>query len=184
MNRSVPLAVLAFLACSLAVPSRAADPLAPEPGSWWEVTSQMTLRGANVPPEVQKKPQTTTSRECLPRKIPDRPPPDTGECKISDYRRSGSKVAFKLACQGGITGETELVLTSSTYSGTTVMRGQGMENRITTKGKPLGGDCDANEQARARAARRAGPGGAKEGAANGGDDAEPAEDAPEADGNR
>jgi hypothetical protein len=139
----------------------------------------MSITGKNVPPELQKKVQTSTSRECLPKKIPDRAPPDSGDCKLSDYRRSGSKISFKVACQGGVTGETELVWTSDTYSGKAVMRGQGMENRITIRGKRVGGDCDANDKAREREeARRAVQEGAKEAAAS--DDAandDPAEGA-------
>lgn len=153
MTRSLPLAA-AFLGCSLAVPTRAAGPLAPEPGTWWEITSAISVSGKNVPPEVQQKQHTSTSRECLPKKIPDRPPPDTGDCAISDYRHSGARVSFKMACQGGVTGETDLSWTSDTYSGKAVMRGQGIESRIALTGKKVGGDCDANQKARERASAR------------------------------
>ena len=184
MTRSLPLAA-AFLACSLAVPARAADPLAPEPGVWWEITSQMTLRGKSLPPEVQGKPQTSTNKTCLPKKIPDRPPPELeeGDCTISDYKRSGSRITFKLACKGAVTGEADLVMTSETYSGTTVMHGPGLENRITLKGKKLGGDCDANAELRERQAARQAVREAAKQAKDAGEPDEPA-DEPEADGKR
>lgn len=142
------IAAAAALWCSLVVPARAAAPLPPEPGTWWDVTMEMTLRGANVPPEVRGKPHTQTERECLPKKVPDRAPPQSGDCTVSGFRRSGARVSFKLSCQDGVTGEADLLWTTDTYSGTTVMRGPGLENRITLEGKKLGGDCDANEKER------------------------------------
>jgi hypothetical protein len=158
MVRFPSVAALALLALSLPVNARGAGaPIPPEPGVWWDVTTQMTVRGANVPPQAQT--MTQTDRECLPKRIPDRAPPNTGECTVSDFRRSGPRVTFKLRCRDGVTGEADLVWTADTYSGTTVMRGQGMENRITTKGKKLGGDCDANQKEREEQAQAEGKGG-------------------------
>jgi hypothetical protein len=121
----------------------------------------MTIR----PPKGPTQTQTQTDRECLPKKAPDRPPPaGNGDCTFSDFVRSGPRVTFKIRCAEGVTGETDLVWTSDTYAGTTLMRGQGMENRIKIKGKKVGGDCDANAQQRkeqeeeAAAAQRAAEG--------------------------
>lgn len=153
--RTASLATLAFLGCSLAAPAHAAGKLPPEPGTWWDITMKVSPRGANVPRELQGKPHVETQRECLPKKIPDRAPPQSDDCTISDYRRSGPRVTFKLKCQDGVTGEAELRWTSDTYSGTTVMRGPGLENRIELTGKKVGGDCDANAKEREEAEGKA-----------------------------
>lgn len=146
MVRFASLAALALLASSLPVPARAAGaPLPPEPGVWWDLTMEMTMR---LPGTPQPQAHTSTERECLPKKPPDRPPPQSGHCTFADFKRSGPRVTFRLTCQDGVTGEADLLWTSDTYSGTTIMRGQGMENRIKVKGKTVGGDCDANEEER------------------------------------
>jgi hypothetical protein len=156
MSRSASLALAAVLGLSLTVQARAAGAAAaipPEPGVWWDVTTEMSIRGANATPQARTQTQTQTERECLPRKIPDRPP-ERGECKVSDFKRSGPRLSFKMKCPQGVTGEADLLWTADTYSGTTIMRAPGFENRITTKGKKVGGDCDANEEERKEAAER------------------------------
>jgi hypothetical protein len=156
MVRFASVAALALLASSLPVPARAAGaPLPPEPGLWWDVTMEMTMR---LPNAAAPQSHTSTERECLPKKAPDRPPPRSGECTFQDFRRSGPRVTFKLRCENGVTGEADLLWTADTYSGTTVMRGQGMENRIKLKGKKVGGDCDANEKERREQAEAEGGG--------------------------
>lgn len=157
--RTASLAALAILGCSLTAPVRAAAPLPPEPGTWWDLTMEITPRGANVPPQAQK-PHVETQRECLPKKIPDRAPPHSGDCTWTDYRRNGARITFKMKCEHGITGEGDIHWTLDTYSGTTVMRGQGMENRIKVTGKKVGGDCDANAKDREEAEAGEGPQGA------------------------
>jgi hypothetical protein len=135
------LAAAALLAASPLVLVRAADgPPAAEPGVWWDVTMEMSIRGAGADPQAE----THTERECLPKKIPDHPPPQSGDCTWSDFRRDGPRVSFKLKCPEGVTGEADLRWTADTYSGTTVLRGHGVENRIAVKGKKVGGDCDAS----------------------------------------
>jgi hypothetical protein len=152
MTRTASLAAAVLLGCSLVVHAHAAAPIPPEPGLWWDITTEMTIRGPNVPAQV--KPQTETHRECIPKKLPDRPP-SSPDCQISDFKRSGGRMTFRSRCAQGITGEADLVWTADTYAGTMIMRGQGMENRITMKGKKVGGDCDASEDLRREAEERA-----------------------------
>lgn len=152
MNRTTSRAAAVLLGCSLAAPAHAAAPIPPEPGLWWDVTTEMKIRGPNVP--AQAKPQVETRRECFPKKLPDRPP-ESSDCQVSDFKRSGGRVTYRSRCQGGITGEADLLWTADTYAGTMIMRGQGMENRITLKGKKVGGDCDANEERRREAEEHA-----------------------------
>jgi hypothetical protein len=90
--------------------------------------------------------------------VPDRPPPQSGDCTFTDFKRSGPRVTFRLACQDGVTGEADLLWTADTYSGTTIMRGKGMENRIKLAGKKVGGDCDANQKEREEQAQAEGGG--------------------------
>jgi hypothetical protein len=156
MRRSATLAVAAALGCSLAVPARGAGPgtaasLPPEPGTWWDVTTEMALRAPSAP--VPARPQVDTRRECLPKKPPDRAP-EEHDCQLLDYRRSGARVTFRMKCPDGVTGEADLLWSADVYSGTTIMRGQGMENRITVKGKKIGGSCDANEERRKELAEK------------------------------
>lgn len=153
MPRFAALATLALLASSLPAPAAAGAPLPPEPGTWWDVTTEMTVR---MPGAAGPQTQTSTQRECLPKKAPDRPPPSSGECTTTDFKRSGARVTFRLKCQDGVTGEADLLWTADTYSGTTIMRQQGLENRIKVKGKKLGGDCDANEEEREEQAQAEG----------------------------
>lgn len=166
MGRLAALAVATSLASSLYVDAQAAD-AAPPGGSgvWWEITSELTLilQGASGLPVAQK--QARTDRQCFPKKVPDRLPPQHGFCKLSKFKRKGPRVTFALSCPQGITGKAELRWTADTYAGTMIMRDQGVENRITLTGKKVGGDCDPTATRREQDAAAQAGGDAQEDAA-------------------
>jgi hypothetical protein len=82
--------------------------------------------------------------------VPSRPerggPPS--DCKVSDYKQSGNKVTYNMACTGAqpMTGTGEFVYEGDTYTGTMVMNmsmergGSPMPMTMKYAGKRLG-DC-------------------------------------------
>lgn len=137
MFRSASLALL--LSASPAA-ARAADELPKDPGVYWEQSVEMQMAGFSMP--AQK------SRVCLPRKGMEEPPRsanDDGKCEMTDVKRSGARMTWKMRCKDGTTGEGDITSGPDSFDGTMTMRTQGQEAHMKMKGKKVGGDCDANE---------------------------------------
>jgi hypothetical protein len=135
-------AAYVLLALVSSAAPRAAD-TPPEPGVWWEQTVEMQSAGFQLPPQTMKV--------CLPRKQEWTRPPQQEQgpqkCKMTDVNRSGNRMTWKMACEGGTSGEGEMTWTDASYEGKSVMRMQGGEMRMSMKGRKVGGDCDANAEA-------------------------------------
>jgi hypothetical protein len=144
MVRSASLASLALLLLAPAAPARAADADVPkEPGVYWEQTVEMQMPGFAMPAQTQKV--------CLPKKGLEEPPRsdrDNGKCQMTDVKRSGSRMTWKIKCEDGSSGEGDITSGPETFDGKMTMRTQGTEMQMKMKGKKVGGDCDANEMRR------------------------------------
>jgi hypothetical protein len=138
----VRFAPLAALALSLAPAARAAD-IPPEPGVYWETSAEMQMTGMPFAIPPQK------SKVCLPKKGTDEQPPAQGgkdqKCKITDMKKSGSRMTWKMKCEDGSSGEGDITWAKDSYTGTMVMRQKGHDMNVKMSGKKLGGDCDAAE---------------------------------------
>jgi hypothetical protein len=141
MNASARLAVVA--ATLLAALPAAAGP-SKAAGSWWEVTFEAkgTGQAKRQPPQIEK--------QCLPVEFTI-PPAKDGDCELSDVKRSGGRVTWKMVCQD-VRGEGELVRSGDTFTVNAVYRGPQGEVRWVSHGKKLGGSCDPDEKDRTEAA--------------------------------
>jgi hypothetical protein len=117
-----------------------------EPGTYWEHTVEMSMPGMPfaMPPQ--------TNKICLPTRQWTEPPGSAQDksCKTSDVTRSGDTLSWKVTCTGkdAMKGKGELTTTSDGYHGTMQMKGAQGEMSMKTRGRKLGGDCDAAEQRR------------------------------------
>ncbi len=114
---------------------RAADT---EPGVWWEHTIQAEMGGMSMPP--------TTQKTCVPKSGAEQPPGMEDEnCKVTDVKKSGDKMTWKMKCGGPepMTGEGEIVQTKDRLSGKMVMHSKQGDMTMKVSGKLLGGDCHA-----------------------------------------
>jgi hypothetical protein len=143
----VRFAPLAALALSLAPAARAASSdIPPEPGVYWEQTMEMQMTGMPfaIPPQKTKV--------CLPTKGTEEQPPAQGnkdqKCKVTDMKKSGSRMTWKMKCEDGTTGEGDITWAKDSFAGTMVMRTQGQDMSMKMSGKKVGGDCDAAEMKR------------------------------------
>lgn len=141
---------LAHLAVMLSlVAPTAAGELAPQPGVYWDQTIEMQMGGMTAPPQ--------TSRVCMPKKQDwSEPPAAQGdqECKVTDLKRSGQRMTWKMTCAGGMAGEGEVTWGADAYTGKTRMTTPMGEVVATMRGRKVGGDCDASEDARHAARAR------------------------------
>jgi hypothetical protein len=140
MFRSASL--LALLALAPPAVARAAGPeTPPEPGAFWETKVEVQL-------------PAQTSKVCLPKTgAEDQPPGARDEkCKVTDLKRSGPRMTWKLTCRDGSSGEGDVTWSKDSYDGLIKMRTHGQEMRMKVKGRKVGGYCDANETKRAVAA--------------------------------
>jgi hypothetical protein len=76
-------------------------------------------------------------------------------CKVTDMKRSGNTSSWKVACTGkdAMKGDGEMTTTADGYHGTTHLRSAQGEMSMKTRGRKLGGDCDAGERRREAEAR-------------------------------
>jgi hypothetical protein len=141
MVRFVSLASLAILLGALPAPATAAAP-GREPGTYWEQTVEMQMTGFAMPPQ--------TSKVCMPKGSWEEPPKgrDDGKCEMTDVKRTGSRMTWKLKCQDGTTGQGDMTYGPESFSGTMAMHTQGQDVQMKMKGRKLGGDCDAGEMKR------------------------------------
>jgi len=109
----------------------------------WEVTMQMSM--ANMP---MKMPPTKTSSCITAEQLAKDPTSglNTGvgsnQCKVTDQKFSGSKVAWKMACTGqaAMTGEGEMTFTDDAYTGSVKMTTPQGAMTMQLAGKRVG-DC-------------------------------------------
>jgi hypothetical protein len=148
MVRFAPLAAVASLSLAAAPVARAAelkDPkdIPPEPGVYWEQQVELQMEGMPFAIPPQK------SKVCLPTKGTDEQPPASGDkkqkCKVTDMKKSGTRMTWKMKCEDGSDGEGDITWEKDSYKGTMVMRTQGREMNMKMAGKKVGGDCDAAE---------------------------------------
>lgn len=140
MIRSASLVTLALLLTAAPASGRAADALPKEPGVYWEQSVEMQMAGFAMPAQ--------TSKVCLPKKGLEEPPRnarDDGKCEMTDVKRTGARMTWKMRCKDGTTGEGDITSGPDSFDGTMVMRTQGNEMNMKMKGRKVGGDCDANE---------------------------------------
>lgn len=137
----IRFAALASFAILLALAPARAVAASPgrEPGTYWEHTAEMQMGGFAMPPQTQKV--------CMP-KASWQEPPKAGQddsCKITDVKRTASRMSWKMECRDGMKGAGEMTHSPDAFSGTITMRGDGQDMRMKVKGRRLGGDCDAGE---------------------------------------
>jgi hypothetical protein len=146
MLRSASLASLALLLTAAPASGHGED-VQREPGVYWEQSFEMQMAGFSMPAQTHKV--------CIPKKGLEEPPQsakDDGKCEMTDVKRTGSRMTWKMRCKDGTTGEGDITSGPDTFDGTMTMRTQGQEVHMKMKGKKVGGDCDAGEAKRKFAA--------------------------------
>jgi len=165
MNRIVGATAVALAAATLALgpatasaqsrgPLKTAAPAAAErePGVIWEHTVSMEMAGFSMPAQ--------TSKICKPKKDWSEPPGsgrDDDTCEVTDVRRSGSTMTWKVACKGKekFTGEGEMTWAGDAYTGKMTMHSADGDMLMRMKGRQTGQECDAGETKRQVAAIQA-----------------------------
>ena len=133
------------LASSLLLPSLLALPVAahaeaaPMREGLWEISASVEMPGMpfKIPPTVVQ--QCVTKQDAAQAGVP----PQGGDCTVSDVRRTGSKVSWKVTCTGQSAGKGEGEVTFSgpnAYSGWMKMETGGMKMSTAYKAKRVG-DC-------------------------------------------
>jgi hypothetical protein len=110
----------------------------------WEVTMQMQMPQAPVQMPEMKTTQCITPEQL---KDPVNAVPQTGananqDCKVSDYKVTGTTVTWQLACTKpqAMTSTGEMIFDGDTYAGTMKMKTAQGDMSMTLAGKRLG-DC-------------------------------------------
>lgn len=125
------------VALFLGLPARGEDT---EPGTWWEQTVEMGMKGMSMPP--------TTQKICVSKKGMTEPPRagEDDRCKVTDVKNVGPKMTWKMECSppDAMTGEGEMVRGKDRYTGSMSMHSSRGDMSMKMSGKLLGGDCDAS----------------------------------------
>jgi hypothetical protein len=145
MVRSASLASLALLLAAPPAGGRAED-VPKEPGVYWEQSVQMEMAGFSMPAQTHKV--------CISKKGMEEPPRGRNDdkCEMTDVKRTGSRMTWKMKCKDGTTGEGDITSGPDSFDGTMTMHTQGHDATMKMKGKKVGGDCDAGEMKRKVAA--------------------------------
>src|SRR5512145_2521042 len=86
------------LAAAIAAPARAAPAAgAPAPGVYWEQAVELQMAGFSMPGQ--------TVKVCLPKGAWKDPPQSDSRCKVTDLRKNGARMQWKVACADGTTGK-------------------------------------------------------------------------------
>ena len=102
----------------------------------WEMTVTMEMPGMPFQPPPQTMRHCYTAEE-----VKNEPVPRDADCKITELKSSGSKVSWKLECQGEMAGKGEGEITyrgDSAYEGKSTMQTQGMTMTSRYQGKRIG----------------------------------------------
>jgi hypothetical protein len=141
---SIPAALLCLAAAAPLLAQAA-----PEPGDLWEDTVEMEMSGlpAGMAPRTQKH------RRCSPRNAETLPMADQGgRCEMFDVRRSAAGMAWKMRCEGNMTGAGEIRYEGrDRYRGAWTVDAGGRTMAMKVSGQRVG-DCDASETRRQVAA--------------------------------
>jgi hypothetical protein len=140
--KATRIAVLAVL-----IGSTAAVAQSPLRAGRWEVTTQMQMPGMPVQMPEMKTTQCVTPEQLkdpantVP-KAPDGGRTANQDCKVSDYKVSGSTVTWRMACTTPqpMTSTGEMVFNGDTYTGMMKMNMPQGEMSMKLAGKRLG-DC-------------------------------------------
>jgi hypothetical protein len=161
MTLNTRVAVAAFAATVFIVPAVAFGqaskakpaPAANDQGEMWEITTRMEIAGMPMAMPAH------TNRICLGKQASDEQfVPKNEDCKVTESRRSGNTLHYKMVCTGKnpMTGEGEITHAKDAYNGrmrmTGKMEGESMDMTQTFSGKKLG-DCTGtiqNQVAKAR----------------------------------
>ncbi|MGC3999366.1 MAG: DUF3617 family protein [Anaeromyxobacter sp.] len=117
-----------------------------EPGTLWEHTSQVQMKGMAVPP--------TTSTFCAPKdglKEPPQPKDQKSDCRMENLKNDGKKMSWTMVCQGdhAMSGEGQITYGPKAFDGLMTMRSSEMgEMSVKISGKNLGQACDAGAMKR------------------------------------
>lgn len=110
----------------------------------WEVTMQMEMPGMPMAMPAMKNTRCVTQQDIDSpgRGLPSGPEKNPNECKVSDYKVSGSTVTWTMACTGqpSMTGTGELRFTGDAYEGLVKMTMDQQQMTMKMSGKRLG-DC-------------------------------------------
>jgi len=133
MYKSVWICLLSGVLLSLPSLAPAAEMMKP---GLWEITTSMEMPG------MPFQPPTQTMRHCYTeQEVKEEPVPKNDNCKITDFKSSGSKVSWKLECKGEMAGKGEGEITyqgDSAYEGKATIQTQGMTMTTKYKGKRIG----------------------------------------------
>lgn len=157
--RFVSVIVLALFAAAAVIAQSGMRP------GQWETTTETQMQMANIPnlpagfqmpaipaqksslcitPEQAKDPVNTVPRQTgRGRSGPD-------DCKMSDYKTTGSTVTFSISCPSGkVTGTGEMTFGDDSYTNTLKMNMAQGEMTMKTTGKRVG-DCTPGQSAPTR----------------------------------
>lgn len=127
---------IAALASSLLLLASNAFAADMTPGQW-EVTSQMQMEGMSIPAH--------TTRFCMRKEDVGKPPMQMdNSCKMTEQKRSGDTMSFRMQCntpgQGPTTMNMTITSTPTAYNGTGEMDMEGQKMKMRYSGKRVG-DC-------------------------------------------
>ena len=136
--------VIAFFIFSLAVLSWAAFAQNTMREGNWEVSMQMEMAGMEMKMPEFKTAQCVTKEQindpvkALPQATEDK----NNDCKVSEYKVTGNKATWKMACTMpmAISGAGEITYGTDTYDGSMTMTTDAGNMMMKYKGKRLG-DC-------------------------------------------
>jgi hypothetical protein len=132
-----PISLTLSVACCAAVATLVAQ--SPMRAGQWEVTTQMEMAGAQMPP--MKATQCVTPEQLKNPEAALPTGPNQAGCKMSDYKITDNKVSWKTTCSQGMSGTGEIAFEGDTYQGVMkmAMPPQG-EMTMKLSGKRTG-DC-------------------------------------------
>jgi Protein of unknown function (DUF3617) len=152
MTQTFPRAALRVLALAAAA-SLAPTALAQDKGVQWEITTKMEMAG--VPMAMP----ATTTRLCLgPNEKEDALVPKQDNCRMTDSRRTGNTLRWRMECSGKdpMSGEGEITYAGDTYAGrmrlTGKSGGEAFDMMQTYSGRKLG-ECTGTVQQQAKDAQ-------------------------------
>lgn len=134
--------VFTSIGCLVGLASLAAQANPMRPGRW-EVSASMQMGTMSMPPMTNSQ---CITAEDLKKAENDMPAGfgqgPQGNCKVSDYKVSGSTVTWKMQCTGPQTtsGEGRMVFDGDTYDGTMTMQMPQGTMTVKATGKRTG-DC-------------------------------------------
>ena len=136
----IPAAAVVLSVVATASSAAAQSPMRP---GRWETTMQMDMPNMPVQMPLAKATQCVTQEQIDSpgRGLPNGPGNKPNDCKVSDYKATGSTVTWNMACASqDMTGSGELRFNGDTYEGVVKVMAQGKEMAMKFTGKRLG-DC-------------------------------------------